>query len=232
MSLYSHQLDINRHTRFLAEGRQDPITKETLKAGDHIAICAGCKTAYLVNSWNYHGGCVCGTTETLGHVPYSEERLDITQSPPRLKLRLPFEAPLDNPLSLLAARKRRNKFIAAGVVISVLIFVIVSIIVSNVGRKNAKHSQSTVSKLNLEENKKDEEFPPEYKPSFSVTIDSSPSGATAFIDNKQVGITPLSIKLEKGSHGIYFKKEGYTFPGEILEVEKGVNPSIYKLKEE
>lgn len=36
-----------------------------------------------------------------------------------------------------------NKFIAAGVGIAVLIFIIVPIIVSNVGRKNAKYSQST-----------------------------------------------------------------------------------------
>lgn len=97
MSLHIHQLDINRHTRFLAEGRQDPITKETLKAGDHIAICAGCKTAYLADSWNFYGKCVCGTTETLRHVPYSEERLNMTQLPPRLRLRLPAEVPLEHP---------------------------------------------------------------------------------------------------------------------------------------
>lgn len=109
----------------------------------------------------------------------------------------------------IPGHKRRNKFIAAGVGISVVIFTIVSIIVSNVERKNDKHSKC-----------------------FSVTIDSSPSGATAFIDKKQVGITPLSITLEKGSHGIYFKKEGYTFPGKILEVGKDVNPFIYKLEEE
>ena len=108
MSLHVHQLDRNIHTRFLAEGRQDPTTKETLKEGNRIVICAGCKVAHLADSWEYVGRkCVCGATDTMGHVP---ERLDITQSPPRLKLRLPFEAPLDNLHSLPDARRRRNNF--------------------------------------------------------------------------------------------------------------------------
>lgn len=112
------------------------------------------------------------------------------------------------------ARKRRNKFIAAGVGIVVLIFVIVSITVSNVGRKNDKHAQSTVSKPT----------------SFLVIIDSSPSGATVLIDKKQVGITPLSITLGKGSHGIRVEKEGYESAYKITEGEN--REFNFKLKEE
>lgn len=50
-------------------------------------------------------------------------------------------------LSIEPSPKRRNKFIAAGAGIAVLIFIIVSIIVSNVGRKNDKHSQSSLNQI-------------------------------------------------------------------------------------
>lgn len=55
--------------------------------------------------------------------------------------------------------------------------------------------------------------------SFSVIIDSSPSGATVFIDKKEVGITPFSITLEKGSYGVRVEKEGYENDYKITEGE-------------
>ena len=66
--------------------------------------------------------------------------------------------------------------------------------------------------------------------SFSVTIDSSPSGATVFIDKKQVGITPYSTTLEKGSYGIRVEKEGYENDYKITEGEN--REFNFKLKEE
>lgn len=66
--------------------------------------------------------------------------------------------------------------------------------------------------------------------SFSVIIDSSPSGAKVFIDKKQVGITPFSITLEKGSYGIRVEKEGYKSAYEITE--GGDREFNFKLKEE
>lgn len=45
----------------------------------------------------------------------------------------------------------------------------------------------------------------------TVAINTSPSGAKVFIDNKDqpAGTTPLKISLDKGPHGIHIKKDGY-----------------------
>lgn len=66
--------------------------------------------------------------------------------------------------------------------------------------------------------------------SFSVRIDSSPSGGKVFIDKKQVGVTPFSTTLEKGSYGIRVEKEGYKSAYEITE--GGNREFNFKLKEE
>lgn len=79
----------------------------------------------------------------------------------------------------IPARKRRNKFIAAGVGILAL-FIIVSIIVSNVGRKNAKHSQSKVSKVETSDKqirKKPEETPDPIDSSVAVVFPLMPNSA-------------------------------------------------------
>lgn len=79
----------------------------------------------------------------------------------------------------IPARKRRNKFIAAGVGILAL-FIIVSIIVSNVGRKNDKHSQPTVSKVEMSDKqirKKPEETPDPIDSSVAVVFPLRPDSA-------------------------------------------------------
>lgn len=42
-----------------------------------------------------------------------------------------------------------------------------------------------------------------------ITIESSPSGATVFIDNKTVGTTPLDIKVGIGEHSLSLEHENY-----------------------
>ncbi|MFO0793575.1 MAG: PEGA domain-containing protein [Candidatus Brocadiaceae bacterium] len=66
--------------------------------------------------------------------------------------------------------------------------------------------------------------------SFSVIINSSPSGATVFIDRKQVGLTPYSTTLEPGSYGISVEKEGYESAYGITEGEN--REFNFKLKED
>jgi len=66
--------------------------------------------------------------------------------------------------------------------------------------------------------------------SFSVTINSSPSGATVLIDKKEVGITPLTITLKNGAYGIRVEKEGYENAYGITEGEN--REFNFKLKEE
>lgn len=72
-ALHIHDLEEERHRTFLAENRKDPVTRELLKAGDRIIICAVCHSAWLVDSWNLNGGkCSCncpGNSQTLGKIP-------------------------------------------------------------------------------------------------------------------------------------------------------------------
>jgi serine/threonine protein kinase len=55
--------------------------------------------------------------------------------------------------------------------------------------------------------------------SFTIEVQSSPSGATVRVDKKTRGRTPLSIVLEKGSHGIAIEKEGYKTKWDIIDVD-------------
>lgn len=64
MSYNVHQLDRNRHSDFLAEQRQDPITKELLKDGDRIVVCGSCKGAFLEDSWRFQESRHCGQVAT------------------------------------------------------------------------------------------------------------------------------------------------------------------------
>ncbi|MFH1113029.1 MAG: YARHG domain-containing protein [Pseudomonadota bacterium] len=62
------RLDEKRHAGFLAEGRQDPVTKQFLKPGMEIVICANDKIAFIHKYWT--GRCpLCGGTKTLPGMP-------------------------------------------------------------------------------------------------------------------------------------------------------------------
>ncbi|MEM6298063.1 MAG: hypothetical protein AAF740_05170 [Bacteroidota bacterium] len=67
--LHLHQIQAETHAEFLKQGRIDPITGETLKAGDEIVFCADCKSAFLADSWNYMEGEHCGQSDTLAEFP-------------------------------------------------------------------------------------------------------------------------------------------------------------------
>ena len=66
MNSHIHTIDVNQHREFLNERRKDPFSKQELKAGDHIIFCAGCRSAFLISSWeamgNRHRDC---SDETL-----------------------------------------------------------------------------------------------------------------------------------------------------------------------
>lgn len=55
---------------------------------------------------------------------------------------------------------------------------------------------------------------------FEIKIKSSPPGAVVTINKKESGETPLSVVLEKGSHGIAVKKEGYETAFGIIEANQ------------
>ncbi|MEM6297678.1 MAG: hypothetical protein AAF740_03210, partial [Bacteroidota bacterium] len=68
-----HLHTINSNSELLAQERHDPITGEALKAGDEIVLCAGCKSAFLKDTWLYLEEEHCGQNETLAEFPRQEE---------------------------------------------------------------------------------------------------------------------------------------------------------------
>lgn len=66
-----HQLDPQKHEKFLTQARIDPITGDTLEAGDTIVLCAECKSAFHSDSWAYLGNSHCNQTRTLPAIPQS-----------------------------------------------------------------------------------------------------------------------------------------------------------------
>lgn len=64
-----------------------------------------------------------------------------------------------------------------------------------------------------------------------VKIESSPPGATVLIDRKEYGVTPLTITLEPGPHGIEIRKEGYKPLWEVIRAERLLAKNIiYQLE--
>jgi hypothetical protein len=62
---HTHTVD----ARFLEQERYDPITGDKIIQGDTIVICAECKSAFLLESWQYLGSEHCGQTRTLDKIP-------------------------------------------------------------------------------------------------------------------------------------------------------------------
>lgn len=67
-----HTLQKEKHHDFLKEERIDPITGDILQEGDDIVICASCKSAFLVDSWEYMDRKHCEQTHTLREIPKQE----------------------------------------------------------------------------------------------------------------------------------------------------------------
>lgn len=69
--MHIHQLDSQKHEKFLTQARIDPITGDTLEAGDKIVLCAECKSAFHTDSWEYLGNRHCNQSSTLPAIPQS-----------------------------------------------------------------------------------------------------------------------------------------------------------------
>lgn len=97
------RLHPRKHRHFLDQERQDPVTGEFFESEDEIVICAGCKSAFLKESWTYLGAQHCGQIRTLADLPGSK----------RLRLRNDF-IKFSNGLSArpAALRKRVLAFVA------------------------------------------------------------------------------------------------------------------------
>jgi uncharacterized RDD family membrane protein YckC len=72
MALHIHTIDAYKHRHFLAEERTDPITGDDFQAGDKVVFCAACKSAFLLETWQYMGENHCGQSRTLPEVPIAK----------------------------------------------------------------------------------------------------------------------------------------------------------------
>ncbi|WP_375560101.1 hypothetical protein ACE193_20645 [Bernardetia sp. OM2101] len=69
--IYSHKLSSKnkRHKSFLEEKRNDPITGDKIIEGNEIVLCGACKSAFLLDSWNYMAHSHCNQPFTLKEIP-------------------------------------------------------------------------------------------------------------------------------------------------------------------
>jgi hypothetical protein len=65
---YTHQLT-SENQDFLNQNRTDPITGEKIEEGHSVVICAACKSAFFIESWEYLGDSHCDQTGTLENLP-------------------------------------------------------------------------------------------------------------------------------------------------------------------
>jgi tetratricopeptide (TPR) repeat protein len=69
LKIHSHFIDKNKHADFLAQKRQDSITHEIIEEGDEVVFCSVCKSAFIVDSWEYIGRSHCNQSQTLKKIP-------------------------------------------------------------------------------------------------------------------------------------------------------------------
>lgn len=67
-----HKLQVEKHQFFLDQNRKDPITGDVIQANDTVVICAVCKSAFLIDSWEYMNNQHCNQTSTLKKIPREE----------------------------------------------------------------------------------------------------------------------------------------------------------------
>ncbi|WP_375559996.1 hypothetical protein ACE193_20100 [Bernardetia sp. OM2101] len=63
--MHIHKINIDKHSEFLKENRQDPITGDLIEEGDEVVFCANCKSAFLKDTWLYLGKKHCNQSKTI-----------------------------------------------------------------------------------------------------------------------------------------------------------------------
>ncbi|WP_338762776.1 hypothetical protein WAF17_18285 [Bernardetia sp. ABR2-2B] len=63
--MHIHKINIDKHSDFLNEKRQDPITGDLIEEGDEVVFCASCKSAFLKDTWLYLDKKHCNQSQTI-----------------------------------------------------------------------------------------------------------------------------------------------------------------------
>lgn len=67
--IHKHKLLQPKYNYFLNQNRQDPITGDAIQENDIVVVCAVCKSAFLIDSWEYMNGQHCNQSSTLKKIP-------------------------------------------------------------------------------------------------------------------------------------------------------------------
>ncbi|WP_338766081.1 hypothetical protein WAF17_02985 [Bernardetia sp. ABR2-2B] len=69
--MHIHKINSNseEHQNLLAQNRKDPITGDSILEGEEVVFCAGCKSVFLRETWEYLGNRHCEQKETLIDFP-------------------------------------------------------------------------------------------------------------------------------------------------------------------
>ncbi|WP_338766071.1 hypothetical protein WAF17_02965 [Bernardetia sp. ABR2-2B] len=81
MNIHKINPNSEEHQSFLSQNRKDPITGDAILEGDEVVFCTGCKSVFLLDTWEYLGKRHCEQSETLGKFPTQKEiRLKVEDS--------------------------------------------------------------------------------------------------------------------------------------------------------
>ncbi|WP_338791309.1 hypothetical protein [Bernardetia sp. MNP-M8] len=72
--MHIHKINSNsqEHRSFLSQNRKDPITGDSILESDEVVFCAGCKSVFLCDTWEYLGKRHCGQSGTLIDFPLQQ----------------------------------------------------------------------------------------------------------------------------------------------------------------
>jgi uncharacterized RDD family membrane protein YckC len=91
--MHTHILQAKIHAALLAQARRDPISGDFLQEGDEVVFCAGCRSAFLKDSWEYLGKTHCGQWDTLQQAPTVYEDITLRKAKQGAVQDLPPEPP-------------------------------------------------------------------------------------------------------------------------------------------
>ena len=79
--MHIHKIDssLEEHQNFLAQNRKDPITGDSILEGDEVVFCAGCKSVFLKDTWEYLGKQHCEQTGMLVEFPSNFTNITINK---------------------------------------------------------------------------------------------------------------------------------------------------------
>ncbi len=75
--MHTYILHADLHKELLTQNRIDPITGDAIQEGDEVVFCAGCKSIFLKDTWEYLGKKHCNQSQTLRNFPFSSTKLKL-----------------------------------------------------------------------------------------------------------------------------------------------------------